>query len=67
MTDIDIAREKRATEIYIKGLLQDFINSTGLPIADVEIETGINPVTNTREIRNVKTKLDVQAVSMAFC
>ena len=60
MGTVDVKTAKKALESYIKGLMQDFINEYGMPIAQVQIDSQINTETNTRTITEVKVLTDME-------
>jgi hypothetical protein len=66
MENRDVTKAKSALEIYIKGLLQDYMNETGACIEQVEIKCAIHPDTQRRFIQQVKVLEPIQTLSAAF-
>lgn len=66
MDNAAIAKAKSALESYIKGLVQDFINETGVCVEEIKIDCAVHPDTHTRIIKQVTVLEDTQALGAAF-
>lgn len=57
---------KRSLENYLKNVLQTFINTTGINIEEIRVQTTIDPLTNKRSIKQVNALEETQVVAAAW-
>jgi hypothetical protein len=59
---INPATAKKALSSYIKGLIQDFYNETGMHVQDIEVKGKIDCTTNKWQVENVEVRTDLEVV-----
>ena len=57
---------RKSLENYLQKVLQTFVDSTGICIEEIRVNSMVDPNTNKRTIKQVKALEDTQVVTAAW-
>ena len=63
---INALDSKKSLENYLQKVLQTFVDSTGICIEEIRVNSMVDPNTNKRTIKQVKALEDTQVVTAAW-
>ena len=63
---INALDSKKSLENYLQKVLQTFVDTTGICIEEIRVNSIVDPKTNKRSIKQVKALEDTQVVTAAW-